>query len=203
MAKHLGNFYTLKDLLDKGYNPRTVRYLLMSAHYRQQLNFTFDSLKAADKTVERLTIFNERLAETSGKPMGQELKTLMRNTKKTFEKALDDDLNITQALAALFDFVREVNRMIDQGKVNRKEAVEIHNLIITFDRVLGILPVKGTIMLNADLINEKQIENLIQKREVARKAKDWKSADEIRQRLFDMGVILEDTASGPKWRIKS
>lgn len=197
MAKHLGNYYTLKDLLDKGYNTRAVRYLLMSTHYRQQLNFTFDSLDAAGKAIERLTVFNERLTETNGKPAGQGLKILMKTTKKTFETALDDDLNITKALAALYDFVREINRMIDQGKVSQKEAEAVHDLMMQFDRVLAVM---GEVEKE---ILPKEIEELIQKREEARKEKDWKTADEIRQRLFDMGVILEDTASGVKWRKKS
>lgn len=197
MAKHLGNYYTLKDLLDKGYNTRAVRYLLMSTHYRQQLNFTFDSLDAAGKAIERLTVFNERLTETNGKPAGQGLKILIKTTKKTFETALDDDLNITKALAALYDFVREINRMIDQGKVSQKEAEAVHDLMMQFDRVLAVM---GEVEKE---ILPKEIEELIQKREEARKEKDWKTADEIRQRLFDMGVILEDTASGVKWRKKS
>lgn len=197
MAKHLGNFYTLKDLLDKGCNVRAVRYLLMSTHYRQQLNFTFDGLDAAGKAVERLTLFNERLTETNGKPAGQELKTLIKTTKKTFETALDNDLNITKALAALFDFVREVNRMIDEGRVSRKEAEEAYDLMMQFDRILAVMgEVKKELL-------PKEIETLIQEREEARMAKNWKTADEIRRRLFEMGIILEDTASGVKWRKKS
>lgn len=197
MAKHLGNYYTLKDLLDKGYNIKAVRYLLMSTHYRQQLNFTFDGLEAAGKAIERLMVFNERLTEINGKPAGQELKTLMKTIKKTFETALDDDLNITKALAALFDFVREVNRMIDQGKVSRKEAGAVHDLVMQFDRVLAVMgEVKKELL-------PKEIEALIQKREAARKEKDWKTADAIRQKLFNMGIILEDTASGVKWRKKN
>jgi len=197
MAKHLGNYYTLKDLLDKGYNTRAVRYLLMSTHYRQQLNFTFDSLKAAEKAVERLNIFLERLTETNGKTAGQELKKLMTATRKDFETALDDDLNITKALASLFDFVRDVNRMIDQGEVNRKEAEAVRDMMMRFDRILAVMgEVKKELL-------PKDIEDLIQKRETAREAKDWKTADEIRQRIYEKGIILEDTATGVKWRRKS
>ena len=197
MAKSLGNFYTLQDLLDKGCNPRAVRYLLLSTHYRQQLNFTFEGLKAAEKAVERLILFNQRLIETNGEPAGEELKKLLKATKEDFEAAMDDDLNITEALATLFDFVRDVNRMIDQGKVSRSEAEAVRDLLMRFDSVLAVIGEAKKELL------PKEIEELIQKREQARKVKDWKMADEIRQKLFDMGIILEDTAAGVKWRRKS
>jgi cysteinyl-tRNA synthetase len=197
MAKSLGNYYTLQDLLDKGYNAKTVRYLLLSTHYRQQLNFTFEGLKAAENAVERLVIFLARLPETDETPAGEELEKIMKQTKKDFEAALDDDLNITRALAVLFDFVREVNRMIDQGKVSREEAKIVRDLMMGFDRVLAIIGEAKKELL------PKEIEELIQKREAARRAKDWKTADEIRKQLYEMGIILEDTAIGVRWRRKS
>jgi cysteinyl-tRNA synthetase len=197
MAKHLGNFYTLKDLLDKGYNPRAVRYLLLSTHYRQQLNFTFEGLKAAQSAIERLTIFLQRLSEANGEPAGEELKKLMKTTKKDFEAALDDDLNITKALATLFDFIRDVNRMMDKGKVSGNEAETAQDLMMRFDRILAVIGEVKKELLSKD------IENFIQQRETARKAKDWKTADEIRQTLYEMGIILEDTKTGVKWRKKN
>lgn len=197
MAKHLSNFYTLKDLLDKGYNPRAVRYLLLSTHYRQQLNFTFEGLKAAQSAIERLTIFLQRLSEANGEPTGEELKKLMKTTKKDFEAALDDDLNITKALATLFDFIRDINRMMDKGKVSKSEAETAQDLMMRFDRILAVM---GEV--NKELL-PKDIENLIQQRETARKAKNWKTADEIRQTLYEMGIILEDTKTGVRWRKKN
>jgi cysteinyl-tRNA synthetase len=197
MAKSLGNYYTLQDLLDKGYNATAVRYLLMSTHYRQQLNFTFEGLKAAQSAVERLTIFLQRLAEVKGRLAGEELENLMKATRNDFEKAFDDDLNVTKALAAIFDFMRDVNRMIDQGKVDRKEARAVHDLMIRFDKVLAIMgEVKKELL-------PKDVEQLIQKREAARKARDWKTADDIRHKLYEMGIILEDTTAGVKWRRRS
>ena len=197
MSKSLGNFYTLEDLIAKGYDPKSVRYILMATHYRQQLDFTFEGLKAAEKAVERLTLFNQRLTETNGKPMGEELEKLLKTTRKDFEAAMNDDLNITKALAALFDFVRDVNKMIDQGKVSRREARAVHDLMMRLDRVLAILGETEKELL------PREIEELIQKREEARKAKDWKTADAIRKELSDMGIILEDTTTGVKWRRKS
>ena len=197
MAKSLGNFYTLKDLLDKGYNPKAVRYLLLSTHYRQQLNFTFEGLKAAEKAVERLTLFNQRLSETNGTPAGEDLENLLNAAREDFEEAMDNDLNITEALAVVFDFVRDVNRMVDQGQVSRKEAGTVHDLMMQFDRVLAVMgEVKKELL-------PKEIEELIQKREQARKAKDWKTADDIRRKLSEMGIVLEDTTSGVKWRRKT
>jgi len=197
MAKSLGNYYTLKDLLEKGYNPQAVRYLLLSTHYRQQLNFTFEGLKAAESAIERLTIFLERLNETDGKPAGEELKDLMKKTKKDFEEAMDDDLNITAALAILFDFVREINKLIDHGRISKKEAKAVHDLMMNLDKVLAIMGKVEKEPL------PKEIEALVQKREEARKAKDWKTADAIRKKLYEMGIILEDTPEGVKWRKKS
>jgi cysteinyl-tRNA synthetase len=118
-------------------------------------------------------------------------------TKEDFEAAMDDDLNITEALATLFDLVRDVNRMIDQGKVSREEAKTVHDLMMRFDNVLAVMGEGKTESLPRD------VEDLIEKREAARETKDWRTADEIRRKLFDMGIILEDTATGPRWRRKS
>ncbi|HML04060.1 MAG TPA: cysteine--tRNA ligase [Candidatus Bathyarchaeia archaeon] len=197
MAKSLGNYYTLQDLLDKGYNAMAVRFLLISTHYRQQLNFTFDGLKAAQNAIERLTIFLQRLTEIEGRPAGEELENLMKTVRKDFETALDDDLNITKALAAIFDFIRDVNRMIDQGKVSRKEARAVNDLMVRFDKVLAIMSEVKKEPLS------KEVEQLIQKREAARQARDWKTADDIRLKLYEMGIILEDTTAGVKWRRRS
>ena len=197
MAKSLGNYYTLQDLLDKGYNAMAVRFLLISTHYRQQLNFTFDGLKAAQNAIERLTIFLQRLTEIEGRPAGEELENLMKTVRKDFETALDDDLNITKALAAIFDFIRDVNRMIDQGKVSRKEARAVNDLMVRFDKALAIMSEVKKEPLS------KEVEQLIQKREAARQARDWKTADDIRLKLYEMGIILEDTTAGVKWRRRS
>jgi cysteinyl-tRNA synthetase len=194
MAKSLGNYYTLQDLLDEGYNAMAVRFLLMSTHYRQQLNFTFEGLKAAQNAIERLTIFLRRLTEVEGRPVGEELEDLMKTVRKDFETALDDDLNIAKALAVTFDFMRDVNRMIDQGRVSRKEARVVNDLMIGFDKVLAIMSEVKKEPLS------KEVERLIQKREAARKARDWKTADDIRLKLYEMGIILEDTTVGVKWR---
>jgi cysteinyl-tRNA synthetase len=197
MAKSLGNFYTLRDLLAKGYDPKAIRYLLMSTHYRQQLNFTFEGLKAAKNAVDRLINFLHRLRDADGKGCGEKIKTLMKNVQRRFEEAMDDDLNISVALATLFDFVREVNKLMDENMLSKEEAGEVYRLMMRFDKVLGVI---GEVEKEEKL--PKEAEELIRKREEARKAKDWETADRIREQLRNMGIIIEDTPQGVKWRIE-
>ena len=197
MAKRFGNFYTLRDLAAKGYDPRAIRYLLVSTHYRQQLNFTFEGLKAAKSAVDRLTNFVERLHEADGEGCGEKIEVLMGDVKKNFNAPMDDDLNISVALAALFDFVREANKLIDNNVLSKEEAEKIYNLIMKFDSVLGVI---GEAKREEKL--PKEAEELIRRREEARKAENWKKADKIRQQLKAMGVILEDTPQGVKWKIE-
>jgi cysteinyl-tRNA synthetase len=197
MAKSLGNFYTLRDLIAKGYDPKAIRFLLMATHYRQQLNFTFDGLEAAKNAVDRLKTFVHRLLEADGKGCGEEIKRLMADVQKLFGEAMDDDLNISVALAALFDFVREVNRLMDENMLSRKEAEEVYTLMMRFDKVLGVI---GEAKVEEKL--PKEAEELIRRREEARKARDWETADKIRAQLRAMGIIIEDTPQGVKWHIQ-
>jgi cysteinyl-tRNA synthetase len=197
MAKRYGNFYTLRDLMAKGYDPKAIRYLLMSTHYRQQLNFTFEGLEAAKGAVDRLRNFVRRLLEVDGKGCGAEITHLMTDVQKRFEDAMDDDLNVSVALAALFAFVRDVNKLMDDNRLSRQEAEEVYSLMMKFDKVLGVI---GEVKAEEKLPPE--AEELIRKREEARKAKDWATADKIREQLRAMGIIIEDTSQGVKWRIE-
>jgi len=197
MAKSLGNYYTVRDLIAKGYDAKAIRYLLLATHYRQQVNFTFEGLEAAKNTLDRLTNFVHRLLDADGKGSGEQLEPLIHRVQNGFEEAMDDDLNISVALAALFDFVRDVNNLIDGNMLNKDEAREVHRLMLKFDKVLGVI---GEIKKEEKL--PKEVEELILKREEARKAKDWKTADEIRQQLKAMGILVEDTSQGVKWRIE-
>ncbi|MEM3580353.1 MAG: cysteine--tRNA ligase [Candidatus Bathyarchaeia archaeon] len=197
MAKRYGNFYTLRDLVAKGYDPLAIRYLLMSTHYRQQLNFTFEGLEAAKGAVDRLRTFMRRLLEADGEGCGEKVRSLMVEVQRRFEEAMDDDLNISVALAALFDFIRDVNKLMDENKISRQEAEEVYNLMMNFDKVLGVI---GEVKAEEKLPPE--AEELIRRREEARKAKDWATADKIREQLRAMGIILEDTPQGVRWRIE-
>jgi len=195
MAKSLGNFYTLRDLIAKGYDSKAVRYLLMSTHYRQQLNFTFEGLEAAKNALDRLINFVYRLMDADGRGCGEKIRALMNDVQRRFEEAMDDDLNISVALAALFDFVREVNKLLDDNVLSKEESEEVHELMMRFDKVLGVI---GEIKRKEKL--PKEAEELILKREEARKAKNWEAADKIREQLKSMGIIIEDTPQGVKWK---
>jgi cysteinyl-tRNA synthetase len=197
MAKSLGNYYTVRDLVAKGYDPMAIRYLLLATHYRQQVNFTFEGLEAAKKTLDRLANFVNRLVEADGEPSGEELNQLIKRAQTDFETAMDDDLNVAIALASLFDFVREVNVLLDSNKVSKTEAQTAYALITNLDKVLGVLR-----EMNKEEKLPKEAEELILRREEARKRKDWKTADELRQQLKTRGILIEDTSQGVRWRIE-
>lgn len=194
MSKRFGNFYTLRDLLAKGYDPIAIRFLLISTHYRQQFNFTFEGLESAKGAVDRLRNFVRRLHETDGKESKGKVATLTAKLEACFGGSMDDDLNVALALASLFDFVREINNLLDANIVSKSEASDLGGLMIRFDEVLGVI---GKVEVEESLPFE--IDALVQKRESARKTKNWKEADAIRTQLKEMGIVLEDTAQGVRW----
>jgi len=196
MSKSLGNFYTLRDLLERGYNPRAIRYLLLSTHYRQQLNFTFEALKAAENTVQNLFNFVTRLNEVEEVRENERVFELIKEARKRFENAMNDDLNISVALAAMFDLINEVNKLMAENKIGVKNAKDTINLMLEFDKVLGL----GVEEATREEELPKEIKEMIQKREEARKRKDWKTADEIRAKLKEIGYVLEDTPEGVRWK---
>jgi len=210
MAKKLGNFFTLRDLLGKGYNPIAIRYLLLSSHYRAQFNFTFEALDAAGAAVERLRNFMRRLHDADGKGSEGKVAELLQGVQAGFGEAMDDDLNVSVALAVLFDFVREVNGLLDSGLVSRGEAEEVGMVINGFDGVLGVIGkvepldrmmVTASLGASGDGKNLlADINALLQKREQARKAKDWATADALRAQLNKLGIIVEDTPQGVRLR---
>ncbi len=196
MAKSKGNFFTLRDILNKGYSPRAIRYLLASTHYGMPLNFTFEGLKAAQKTVDRLINFLARLREYQPAVKIKENKELSRKITKTknfFEQAMDNDLNISEALSCIFNLMREANISLDKKVLDRQSLTGIIELFERVDSILGVLKEKP-LELNA------QIKDLINKREEARKKGDFKLADQIRTKLFSLGIIVEDTPEGVRWR---
>jgi cysteinyl-tRNA synthetase len=197
MGKSLGNYYTLKDIIAKDYDPKVLRYLLLSTHYRQQLNFTLEGLESAKNAVDRLRNFTYRLTEANGKRYGEYAELTMKKAEEGFEEAMDDDLNTSVALAGLFDFIKDVNKLMDEDRLSDEEARKIYELMMRFDKVLGVI---GEIRKEERLPEE--AEELIRKREEARKAKDWKTADKLREQLRAMGITIEDTAEGVRWRIK-
>ncbi|MFO7872419.1 MAG: cysteine--tRNA ligase [Candidatus Undinarchaeales archaeon] len=197
MSKSLGNFYTLRDLLDKGYDPKAIRYTLMASHYRQQLNFSFEELEAADKTIDRFFEFEDRLRNADGK--GTDVSEIIEKTKEKFESEMDDNLNISEALASIFDFMKKINKLMDEGKISRKNAEKLLNTLHNFDSVLGILEM-GRKEIGKE--KEEKIEELLLEREKARKEKNFEKADEIRDKLEKIGIEVQDTKKGPKWKTK-
>jgi len=169
----------------------------MSTHYRQQFNFTFEGLEAAKNAIDRLKNFMYRLKDANGKSSGKEINRLMAKVQKNFGDAMDDDLNMGIALAELFEFVRKVNNLIDDNLLSEEEAKRVYELMSEFDKVLGVV---GDLGKEEKLPEEAQ--ELLQKREEARRAKDWKTADQIRNQLKAMGVIVEDTSQGLRWRLQ-
>ncbi|MCW5980138.1 MAG: cysteine--tRNA ligase [Bryobacteraceae bacterium] len=199
MAKSLGNFYTLRDLLERGCQPEGVRYLLASVPYRKKLNFTFDGLKAAETAIERLRNFKLRV-DTETFPEGRvEASSARAQEARThFDAALDDDLNTAEALAALFEYIRETNTAMDAGDFRSGNAAEARDLLSHFDSVFDVLCPAA----QAGAISDEEVERLVAERAAARKARDFNRADEIRRQLSDQGITLEDTKDGIRWKRK-
>jgi len=195
MSKSLGNFYTLRDIIKKGYEPKPIRYLLLGTHYRQQLNFTFQSLEAAKNSLQRIWDFVQKLDELKqDAPDKKEIHTMLEKIKIAFETAMDDDLDISKALAAVFDLINKTNKLMADGELSKSDAEKIKKQAISFDSVLGILVPEEKKKLPTGLTE------LIEQREAARAAKNWKKADEIRDDLLKKGIVLEDTPDGIRWK---
>jgi len=199
MSKSAGNFYTLRDLMGMGYEPEVVRYLLASVPYRKKLNFTTDGLKAAATAIDRLRNFKLRL-ETDKFPEGANEKIIQRTgtALHQFEESLDDDLNTAEALAAVFEFIRDANTAMDSGDFRQANAGPALDLLKRFDKVFAVLEVTR----KEAGISDAEVERLIAERAQAKKNRDFARSDQIRQELLDAGVILEDTKEGARWKRK-
>lgn len=199
MSKSLGNIFTLRELVEMGHAPEALRFVLMSVPYRKKLNFTLDSLKAAQSSIERLRNYKLRL-ETDRLSAGtnEAVSALGKTALQKFEEAMDDDLNTAEALAAIFEYLRETNTLLDQGAFldgNRPEAL---HLLSQFDKVFDVLTpttVEGA-------LDDSLVEALIAERTAAKKSKQFARADEIRNQLLDAGIVLEDTKDGVRWKRK-
>jgi cysteinyl-tRNA synthetase len=199
MSKSLGNFYTLRDILGRGYPPETVRYLLASVPYRKSLNFTFDGLKSAATSIERLRNYQLRL-ETAKFPDGLS-ETIMKRTEdasRQFADSLNDDLNTAEALAAIFEYVRETNSAMDNGTFASGNVTFASELLGRFDSFFDVL--KPTVLTGA--MPDAEIDALVLERTQAKKGKNYKRSDELRDQLQAAGIILEDTKDGVRWKRK-
>jgi cysteinyl-tRNA synthetase len=197
MAKSLGNFFTLRDLLGKGYSPKGIRYLLLSGHYRAKLNFTADAMKSAEETVKGLENFVAEMQAANGPESHPCIKKLAHETRNGFEKAMDDDLNTPLGLKAIFDMAKEVNRL---SPLSGDDAKHVLELVFELDNVLGLGLSEAGKVWHTPEEAEPEIKKLIREREHFRREKKWKEADHIRDSLRKMGIIVEDGPQGPRWK---
>jgi cysteinyl-tRNA synthetase len=227
MSKSLGNFFTLRDLVLKGYKPSSIRYLLTSVPYRNQLNFTFDGLKQAAVSVERLRNFRLRL--TAGNfPVGRNdtMQTLARDTVERMRAALEDDLNTAQAQAALFEMVRAANAAFDAGEIRQDDVAPMLAALGKFDEIFAVLhdddlPKMKQVYdwalgegrekdvseelreaLRSGGLSDADVEKKIGEMKAARAARDFKRSDALRAELTDAGIVVEITKDGIRWRRK-
>jgi cysteinyl-tRNA synthetase len=200
MAKSKGNFFTLRDLLDKGYDPLTIRYLLVSVRYRKQLNFSFEGLKEARAALDRIKEFLFRLKTSKLKPGNDpKLAAALATARQDFEASLDDDLNTSGALGAIFIFIGEANVAMAEERLFEDNRAEIQAWFKVIDDRLAIVPSMEHAVQDKDA---EEIEGLVAARNDARKNRNFALSDKIRQELLDRGIVIEDTREGTKWRRK-
>ena len=227
MSKSLGNFFTLRDLVLKGHKPSSIRYLLASVPYRNQLNFTFDGLKQAAVSVERLRNFRLRLTAGSFSPgSNPAMQALASETVDRVRAALEDDLNTAQAQAAIFDMVRLANAAFDSGGVKQDDAPSLLSALSRFDEIFAVLhdddvpKMKRVIewaiaegrerqiseelreALQSGQLSDADIEKKVAEMKAARAARDFAASDRIRAELTDAGIVVEITKDGIRWRRK-
>jgi cysteinyl-tRNA synthetase len=224
MSKSLGNFYTLRDLLLRGYKASAIRFLLTAVPYRNQLNFTFEGLTESTNAVERLRTFVERLRKGEF-PAGVNAAILEATERagKNFIASLDDDLNTAEARAAIFELVRLANSSADRGELRQDNVAPILEVLAKFDQVFAVLEdhddavtrfaldwaakenrltEAATELVAGYALSAEAIDGLIEERNRARKARDFARADSIRKELAEKGILLEDSADGARWRRK-
>jgi cysteinyl-tRNA synthetase len=227
MSKSLGNFYTLRDLVLKGHKPSSIRYLLASVPYRNQLNFTFDGLKQAAVSVERLRNFRQRLtAGTFPSGSNPEMQALATETINRMRAALDDDLNTAQAQATIFEMVRSANSALDAGGMKKGDAEPLLAALEKFDEIFAVLkdsdgptmkqvfewaPTEGREKdispelreaVQAGQFSDADIEKKIAEMEQARRSRNFKVSDAVRAELTAAGIVIENTKDGVRWHRK-
>ncbi|MEM3154064.1 MAG: cysteine--tRNA ligase [Candidatus Woesearchaeota archaeon] len=192
MSKSLGNFYTLRDLLAKGYNPVSIRYLLLATHYRQKLNFTLEALDAATVAVQRVNDFMLRLKEAHGEKNNAEIHDAIQKSRLQFEQSLDDDLEVSPALAAVFGLMNTINKHLDDHTLSKQDAESAIQFLEDVNKILGILVKEEKL--------SPELQKLVDEREKARQIKNWARADELREELKEKGIAVEDTPHGQRWK---
>ena len=198
MSKSLGNFRTVREIA-KQYDLQVLRFFMLSAHYRSPLNFSADLMESSKNALERIVDAAGRLRdrkEADKSPMTENEQSLLAEAesfRKKFEEAMDDDFNTADALAAVFELVKFANTNVTEESTGAF-AGAVLDIMVTLCDVLGL------VVLKKEEVLDKDVEELIQERQAARKAKDFAKADEIRSRLLEMGIELKDTREGVKWK---
>jgi len=201
MSKSLGNVYTLSDITARGFRPSALRYLLLSAHYRKQLNFTFTGMQQAEEALRRLIDCLDRMAAVTRPGSHAALQQSAADARQAFDEALSDDLNTSAGLAAMFDLVRVVNTAIDQGQIGQADAAVLEQTFGHFDEVLGVMGLRRAEDREPP-IPEAEILAAIEARQAARRARQFAEADRIREDMAARGVLFEDSAQGTRWKRK-
>lgn len=206
MSKSLGNQYTLKELLERGMSPRAIRYVFIAAHYRQKLNFTFDSVAAAEAALARVDEMRFRLesATEEGEPR-QEVAAALARLQEDFADALANDLNASAALSAVFQLVKEINKAIERGRLGIGDRQRVVAALADVDQVLAVLDPgdwQGSESPAEGGLSDERIEDLLAERRTARQQRDFATADRIRDELQSEGISIEDTPDGTRWRRK-
>jgi cysteinyl-tRNA synthetase len=199
MSKSLGNTYTIPDVVARGYRPSAVRYLLLSAHYRKQLNFTWDSLGAAEAALKRMTDSLARLDTVTRAGSHPDIHARIEETRTAFAAAMQDDLNTAGALGAIFVLVQALNSAVDAGDIGTDDVPVVTAAFDEFDRVLGVLSLRRAEEAQPPVPLE-EIDRLIEERHAARRRRDFAAADRLRDDLAARGVLLEDNPSGTRWK---
>jgi len=227
MSKSLGNFFTIRDLVLKGHKPSSIRWLLTSVPYRNQLNFTFDGLKSAASSVEKLRNFRFRLTSAQLQDgANPAMAHLASETERRIKGALDDDLNAAQAQAAVFDMARKANAALEAGDVRRDDVQRLLNALDKFDEIFAVLKDDDQPKMKAVLdwarsvgreneaspellefagssqLSDEQVNQKIAEMEGARKARNFKASDALRAELVAAGIVVENTKDGVRWRRK-
>ncbi len=192
MSKSLGNFFTVPDLTAKGFTPEAIRFTFLSAHYRSKLNFTEEQLKESQKTIDKFNDFIQVLYKTETKEAGDGMSGLVVSSKQQFEKGMDDDLNISVALASLFGFIKAARKKIDSGDISLKGKEEILSYMKSLNEIFEVFDFEEKKEKEFSPEEQKLIDQLIEKRNIFRAEKNWSEADRIRDELVKMGVNIAD-----------
>ncbi len=192
MSKSLGNFFTVSDLTEKGFSPEAIRFTFISAHYRSKLNFTEEQILESQKTIDKFNDFIQEVMKSEVSEGSTQVLSIIKSSKQQFIKGMDDDLNVSAALAALFGFIKPVRKNINSGSFNQKDKEEVIKFLKEIDSIFSVFSFEEKKGKSFSEEEKRMIENLIEQRNICRKEKNWSEADRIRDELNKMGVEVVD-----------